>query len=124
THGDPFDFRPYELEELVMSASESDRRAFARTVVFEPVDENVEIDLVFDPDGTAREAADAEAKHATLAMGPAGAGRSIAVVFEPGGAPIGPPVAPRVAAAFAFADEKWDAGIGPLESAPDLRPGS
>ncbi|MBT8197022.1 MAG: hypothetical protein KJO84_00835 [Acidimicrobiia bacterium] len=122
THGDPFDYRPHELEDLLMAASESDRRAFGRTVVFEPYEDNVEVSLVYDDEGVPTVTEDADTRHAAMAMGPAAAGRSISVQFEPGGAPIGPPLAPRIAAAFSLADELWGAGIGPLEAAPDLRP--
>ena len=40
---------------------------------------------------------------------------------EPAHVPVGKTFAPRVLSAFAVADAEFDAGIGPLETAQDVR---
>jgi hypothetical protein len=45
----------------------------------------------------------------------------VRLTADPDRTPAGPPVAPRVAAAFSLADERFATGIGPLEPARPVR---
>jgi hypothetical protein len=56
-----------------------------------------------------------------LIRGPNAVGGFVRVSLHPEQIPKGPSVAPRVVAALALADEIWEAGIGPLEPAKNVR---
>jgi hypothetical protein len=58
---------------------------------------------------------------ATLHVGPGAAGGFVRLGLAPGRTPIGPSVAPRVAAALGFADRELRLGIGALAAAPSVR---
>ena len=58
----------------------------------------------------------------SLVWGPAPTGGYLRAVPSPDHTPRGPSIAPRVVAAIAWADARWELGIGALEPAPDLRP--
>ena len=57
-----------------------------------------------------------------LMRGPNAVGGFVRLTLDPERTPKGPSIAPRFIAATALADELWDAGIGPLEPARDVRP--
>jgi hypothetical protein len=56
-----------------------------------------------------------------LSFGPSGVGGFVRLALDPDRVPAGPPVAPLAVAAFALADERFGAGIGPLEPARAVR---
>jgi hypothetical protein len=53
--------------------------------------------------------------------GPSVVGGFVRVNFEPDRVPVGPSIAPRVVDAFAYADEAFSAGIGPLTPPIEMR---
>jgi hypothetical protein len=61
---------------------------------------------------------------ADVTYGPGSTGGFVNIKFDPATTPAGPPVAPRAAAALAWADEHWSLGIGPLEPADAVRSAS
>jgi hypothetical protein len=61
---------------------------------------------------------------AEITYGPASSGGFVRINFDAATTPAGPSIAPRAAAALAWADEHWDLGIGPLAPAAAVRTAS
>jgi hypothetical protein len=107
------------LEELVVSRADATRWGGAWVAGATPWETTTSTGIVGDALGY-RRARDGEAVDATLTTGP---GRGFGFVrFEPvrGRTPVGPSLAPRAAAAFAFADRELDTAIGALRPAADV----
>ena len=119
TAGEDLDYRPAELERLVVAASLRQPAGRAHRIVPGPLPAR-EGGLVFD--GAApRFAAQDEEPAMTVRVGPSASGSIVMLHSRPGALPLGPPLAPRIAAAFAFLDREWSLGVGRLEAAPDVR---
>ncbi|MDG1482041.1 MAG: hypothetical protein P8R54_20790 [Myxococcota bacterium] len=118
---EPLDWRPEDLEALILDAADTHRAGRSGTLVSRPIDTLIRQDLRWTGEGF-EEAAGAE-PDATLVLGPAAAGGYLNISFLSDRTPAGPSTAPRSAAALAYADATFELGIGPLEVAPDLRPG-
>jgi hypothetical protein len=116
--GVPLQWRSRALEASLLANAERLTGARAHLVVHRKVTEEAELDVVFDAGGTARPAGDAEPRDVHLRLGPAAHGGHLFARFER--VEMGPPMAPRLAAVAALADEIWDTGFGPLEAAPVL----
>jgi hypothetical protein len=56
-----------------------------------------------------------------LLVGPSNVGGLVKLVLDAKRIPVGAPIAPLAVAAFAFADERFGAGIGPLTPARPVR---
>ncbi len=115
----PFDFRPADLEELLVTEADSHRSGGGWTWVESRQERNQEHRLAF-ADGRyhlAREGA----QDAVLSLGPSGVGGFLRFTPEPGHIPVGSSVAPWVVAAFAFADANLGTGLGQLEPAREVR---
>lgn len=116
--GEALDWRPAEIEALVVGSSDRQRAAGCHLVA--PL-------RVGDTRSTRFRLADgvAEACEAGgdggLVLGPAAGGGLLRVELDPERTPIGPSVAPRIAAAVALADQLWGTGVGALEPARDVR---
>jgi hypothetical protein len=110
-----------DVEALVVEAG--DRRRWGATWV--PVarrwPESTSLPLCGDARGY-RAAAGPDGADATLAYGPGPMGGFVRCEFVPDRMPIGASVAPRAAAALAFADAHCGAGIGPLTPPVPVRP--
>jgi hypothetical protein len=123
--GEDLDWRPRELERLVVERADAHRSGRGLAMVERDIDENHSAELVYDEDdGAWRLAGEDEEPDARAVLGPAPSGGYLSISLEPGRTPAGPSVAPRMAAALAWADAHWELDIGPLESARDVRPGA
>jgi hypothetical protein len=119
--GGEFDWRPDDLEELIVESADAHRHCGSMRVLEKKVEEQLEASLVEESDGTWRLAGGGEEIDATFALGPNPIGCFAHLSFLPERIPIGPSSAPRVAAAFRFIDAQWELGIGELEPARDVR---
>jgi len=117
--GEDLDYRPAELERLVVTSA--DRTRVARALM--PVDveftetEALAIsvrDEVVVPAGSG-------AGHGTLTRGPGHQGGMVFVSIDPEHLGIGRSAAPILASAFRLADELWNTGIGRLLPAVPVR---
>jgi len=117
----PGDWRPDQLEELLLHHAELNRRGGGMQVLKKRFDEDFRASLAENPDGTWRRAGEDEEVDAELIVGPYPMGCFLRAALVPERSPIGPPAAPRVAAALRFVDAEWEMGIGELEAAPEVR---
>jgi len=118
--GHDLDFRPQALEQLILGHANIRRFGVASAMSTTGVTETLEVDGVFEGD-VWREAHSGEERDGQFILGPSAMGSYLMVVLEPDRTPVGPSVAPRSAAALAFADERWSLGLGPLEPAKEVR---
>jgi hypothetical protein len=116
--GEDLDWRPAELEEALLGWADAHRDGRAG-IVSTRAGEPARADVVMTPD--IREVQQGEAPDVLLTLGPSPAGSIVFASFVPERTPVGPSLAPRVAAAIGWADARWRLGIGPLEPARDVR---
>ncbi len=120
TEGEPLEFRPQDLESLVVEAADARRRGGGWTAIEASHDLSEEYRLV--DVGTAyRLARDREAGDAILRIGPSAVGGFVQFTPDPARVPAGESVGPRAVAAFALADREFGTAIGPLLSARPVR---
>jgi hypothetical protein len=107
--------------QLVLASADANRSGSGVAVVPRHV-EPASIEIVFD-EGLQdyREGREGEPRDVTLNLGPATMGGYLGVGLASEQQPVGPSIAPRIAAALRFADAKWDLGLGPLEPARSVR---
>jgi hypothetical protein len=117
--GERLDYRPADLERIVVTAADRTRVARALMPVDAEFPETEEFSIAVH-DGTVRPAGDG-ASHGTLTRGPGHQGGMVFVSLEPQYLEAGGPAAPILASAFRLADELWDTGIGPLIPATPVR---
>lgn len=116
----PLDYRPGDLERLIVDSADEHRGGSAlATVDHEQADTDTRL-IVFTEQGC-REARAGEEPDGTLQFGPGELGGFVLFRPDPAHTPVGPSVAPRAAAALRLADEIWDLGIGPLSPALAVR---
>lgn len=119
---------PERFEGLVVGAA--DRTRAARGIVLVPDaiaesevrlrrDGDALVELVAPTDG-GHPAAPERPADVTLVTGDAPVGSAIRVVVDAARVPAGRSVAPLMASALAWADARWNLGLGPLEAAPDM----
>lgn len=118
--GEPIDWRPRELEELVLSTADDIRSGGTMAVVTTKLENQDEVPLIFE-DGAFRRAHPEEEPAAFASCGPHAAGGMATIRFVSDQTPVGESVAPRAAAALAWVDAEWSLGIGPLEVPRDVR---
>ena len=118
--GEPLDYRPRELEDLIVESADRSRGGGALAVVPESVEETV-TEYVQYSDSAYRATDDLEAADAKLLYGPSAVGGFVQFLPEPGKTPAGPSLGPRAVAALSLADEIWNTGIGPLSPAVPVR---
>ena len=114
------DWRPPDLEAVLLHAADTHRRGGAMQIIDTPVDTLRKADLVPDTTGW-RVAKDDEKPHARAMLGPAPSGGMLRVTFEPDHTPVGPPSAPLAVELLAFLAQHWQVDIGPLEAARPVR---
>lgn len=111
--GEAMDYRPQELETLLVSAADEHRAGGGWTVIKTSKTETQEVKLARD-NGGYRLAAEDEASDGTLSVGPSNVGGFVRFMPEPARTPVGQSIAPAVIEAFALADREFQAGLGPL----------
>jgi hypothetical protein len=114
--GEPFDFRAAEFEQMVVETADARRAGGAWTTFPSPRTESEMHPLVREW----RLAGDDEEPDASLIIGPSNIGGFIRFQPDPGRTPAGPSIAPAAVSAFAFADQHFNTGLGPLEPARDI----
>lgn len=116
------DYRPADLEEILVNGADEHRSGGAWTTVTRVFTEMEEVRLVRIDGGFAR-AAEGEEADATPSIGPSNLGGFVRFAAVPERTPTGISIAPRAVALFAFADRELETGIGPLEPARELGSG-
>lgn len=111
--GERLDYRPMELERLLVESADINRGGGAYTVITAAQSHTREVPLVRGPAGY-RPATEGEEPTATLSVGPGAIGGFVAYDPDPKYTPIGASIAPAATAGFAFADGQLETGIGPL----------
>jgi hypothetical protein len=117
--GQPLGVTTGELEQTLTAAADAQRGGGGWVFVRRTFDETSTRHVVIDGE-TCRIAAEGEAPDAELTVGPGAEGGFVRCILAPDRTPVGPSVAPRVAAVLRWADAELDLGLGPLSPAPDL----
>jgi hypothetical protein len=117
---EPLDYRPRDLETLVVDAADAHRTGGAWTVIPGKRERSEEHALV-EGDGQYRLARAGEAPDATLTIGPSAVGGFVRFTPDALRVPVGISIAGRAANAFALADREFGTGIGPLQAARSVR---
>jgi RimJ/RimL family protein N-acetyltransferase len=118
TAGSPCPVAPDELEATIVAAADAHRAGGGWVPGRARWRETREHPIVVTDDGC-QAAADAGEANGLVTTGPSSQGGFIRFTATPDATPVGPPLAPRAAAAFAWADRELGAGIGPpLHPAP------
>jgi hypothetical protein len=116
------DWRPAEMERLLLALADETRVGGANAATDRAVEADDRGAFVLDAGGW-RLAAEGEPPHATAVLGPSSWGGIAISTLVPEETPSGPPVGPRVAGLLNFLDAHWELGVGELEGAPDVRRG-
>jgi hypothetical protein len=117
---EPLDYRPRDLETLVVDAADAHRTGGAWTVIPSKREHSEEHALVAE-DGQYRLARASEAADASLTVGPSAVGGFVRFTPDALRIPVGISIAGRAANAFGLADRELETGIGPLEAARSVR---
>ena len=121
TEGIEADYRPSELERLIVDSADAHRRGGGLAVARSRRETTVKQGLAWTDSGQFQIALDDRSPDAIAVLGPAAAGAFLSLDLVPERTPVGPSAAPRIAAALAWADGHYELGIGPLEPAKDVR---
>jgi len=115
--GCDLDYRPDELETLVLEASMRLPTGRGGRVLPKRVDEQRAAGLVRDERSGLRFREEGEVAAIDVRLGPATAGSYLILEVNAETVPFGPPIGPLMVEAFRLLDAAWDLGIGPLEAA-------
>jgi hypothetical protein len=118
--GEELDYRPRELEEMLVQGADAHRYGGGWTTLSKVEQETREHALVH-LDGGYRLASPGERADATLLIGPSNIGGFVRFTPDPTRTPRGPSIAPAVVEAFDLADREFGTGLGPLASADAVR---
>ena len=110
-----------ELEATIVAAADADRAGGGWLESPVRWTESREHLLVV-TDESCRAAENGQEPNAVLATGPSSMGGLVRFTAKPDATAVGPPLAPRAAAAFNWADRELGAGIGPLMPPPSPPP--
>jgi hypothetical protein len=113
------DWRPQELESILLTLVDAHRNGGCATL--SPVPTDVERQLTLREDGETWQPCDASEATVHVRSGPSAAGTFIRVTFDSERTPIGPPAGPRAASVLAYLDGLWGLELGPMEAALDVR---
>jgi hypothetical protein len=117
---EPVDLRPADLEALVLERADA-HRGGATYTVFERKQDQTEEHPVVETEEGFRPAEGDEVSDGRFVLGPSSVGGFVSFRPDPSRVPRGPSFAPRAARAFAYADDRFGTGIGPLEPARSVR---
>jgi hypothetical protein len=119
--GEAWDFRPHDLEAMVLESGDSIRTCGARG--WDPMvyTETKTYTLVEEADGEYRFARESETPMATIIIGPSPIGSFLRFALGPEHNAAGLSVAPLAVRAFAFADRELGTQYGALEAARSVR---
>jgi hypothetical protein len=119
--GEAWDFRPHDLEAMVLESGDSIRTCGARG--WDPMvyTETKNYTLVEEADGEYRFAQASETPTATIIIGPSPIGSFLRFALAPEHNAAGQSVAPLAVRAFAFADRELGTQYGALEAARSVR---
>jgi hypothetical protein len=121
--GEPLGYGAGDLERQVLALADPARAGGAWTVTDRGPGAGGatrELPVTFEG-GICRPAGDGGPADGVLSFGPSGVGGFVRLALDPGRVPVGRSVAPLAVAAFALADERFGAGIGPLGAAVAVR---
>jgi len=118
--GEAIDYRPRELEEMLVQGADTHRSGGGWTTTRKVEPETREHALVRVDRGH-RLASPGESADATLLIGPSNIGGFVRFTPDPARMPRGPSIAPDVVAAFALADREFGTGLGPVAPAEAVR---
>jgi hypothetical protein len=118
--GETLAFGAADLERQVLAAADRTRAGGAWTVTEVAAGATRELPVAFE-DGACRPTVEGGEADGVLSFGPSGVGGFVRLALDPDRIAAGPPVAPLAVAAFALADERFGADIGPLEPARAVR---
>ncbi|MEE8314891.1 MAG: hypothetical protein V3R91_11290 [Myxococcota bacterium] len=119
--GEEWDFRPHDLEAMVLESGDSIRASFARGWDAMVYTNTKKYTLVEQPDGEYRFAQENETPTATMTIGPSPMGSFLIFALEPEHNAAGQSVAPNAVRAFAFSDRELGTQYGVLEAARSVR---
>ncbi len=118
--GERLDFRPAELEALVVEAADATRAGGGWIPVPQVIPDTLERIATSEGEGY-RTARDGDAVAARLMAGPSDLGGFVRFSPEPGHAALGRSIAPQVVQGFAWAERELGVSIGPLEACRAVR---
>ncbi|MEZ4473929.1 MAG: hypothetical protein R3F60_24700 [bacterium] len=119
--GEPVDFRPHDLEALLLDVADRERRGMGHRLVKRPITDQRAVEVTRGADGW-RPVAEGEPAQARLSLGPSPVGGFLRAVLDPS-TPPSAPAAPRIAELLTWASDHWDLDVGPLEAAVDVTRG-
>lgn len=117
---EPHDWRPDELEALLLNTADEHRAGGTMAVSPTEVEETVSGELVFEG-GEFRRVGEGEPADANYTLGPHSAGSFLSVDFVPARTPVGRSVASRAAAALRWANAEHALCLGRLVGQRDVR---
>jgi hypothetical protein len=118
--GEPLDFRPADLERIIIESADARRGGGVWSILRRPIQDSAQHFLV-EENGAYRFAREGEIPDASVSLGPSVAGGFVSFLLNPDRTRPGPSAAPRVASAYRFFNEVFDADFGPLEAPRDVR---
>jgi len=118
--GEALDYRPRELEEMLVQGADAHRSGGGWTTMKRVEQESHEHALAR-ANGDYRLAAPGEPADASVLIGPSNIGGFVRFTPDPTRTPRGPSIAPAVVAAFALADRELGTELGSLSAARPVR---
>ncbi len=121
--GEPVDWKPQELERLLLQSADQNRAGFAMTVLHQPITETEKVFLRYDEttESCCKVHEEDDQYDISLNLGPGPIGGFIHIVLHQERTPRGPSVAPRAVAALRFASGYWNLELDALEPARNVR---
>jgi hypothetical protein len=112
--------RAADLEDVIIAPADEHRWGGGWSTVSRVFGETITTRIVRNGERFER-AGKCEDADATMLCGPSAIGGFVRVTFDAARTPAGPPIAPQVVDALAYADFAFETGIGPLTAPVDVR---
>ena len=121
--GEDLDWRGDDLERLLLESGDANRQGSGSVMTTQTIEESSSRGMVWTGVEGAewRWAEDDEEVDATFGLGPSSVGGYGKVTLASDRTPVGPSVAPRIAAALMFVDSEHNLGLGPVTPAVAVR---